>query len=74
MIVITNAADVAVENGITRELVNRWRAAGYDRVQTYEFEASYHLIHDMIDPKQAEQQTALVYPVLLDLIAPPLEA
>ncbi len=74
VIVITNAADVAVENGITRELVDRWRAAGYDRVQTYEFEASYRLIHDMIDPKQAEQQTALVYPVLLDLIAPPMEA
>lgn len=74
VIVITNAADVAVENGITRELVHRWRAAGCERVQTYEFEASYRLIHDVIDPKQAEQQTALVYPVLLDLIAPPMEA
>ena len=26
VIVVTNAADAAVENGITRELVDRWRA------------------------------------------------
>ncbi len=74
VIVITNAADAAVENGSTRELVDRWRAAGLDRVETCEFDASYHLIHDVIDPKQQKQQTALVYPVLLDLIAPPMEA
>jgi alpha-beta hydrolase superfamily lysophospholipase len=74
VIAVTNAADAAVENGITRELVDRWRAAGFDRVQTYEFEASSHLIHDVLDPKQVEQQTALVYPILLDLIGPPMEA
>jgi pimeloyl-ACP methyl ester carboxylesterase len=71
VIVITNAADTTVDNGITQELVKRWRAAGFDRVETYEFEASSGLIHDVIDPKQEEQQTALVYPVLLDLIAGP---
>jgi hypothetical protein len=42
--------------------------AEFDRLETCEFEATYRLIHDVIDPKQQEQQTALVYPVLLDLI------
>lgn len=68
VLVITNAADPAVENSITRKLVKRWKAVGLDRLETCEFEATYRLIHDVIDPKQQEQQTALVYPVLLDLI------
>jgi pimeloyl-ACP methyl ester carboxylesterase len=68
VLVITNAADPAVENSITRRLVGRWRADGYDHVETYEFDAKYQLIHDVIDPTQPHQQTALVYPVLLDLI------
>ena len=34
----------------------------------YEFNATYQLIHDIIDPAQELQQTALVYPILLDLV------
>ena len=68
VVVITNAADQAVENNITRELVERWKANGLERLDTYEFDASYQLIHDVIDPMQKEQQTALVYPILLDLV------
>jgi pimeloyl-ACP methyl ester carboxylesterase len=67
-LVITNAADPAVGNGITRKLVDRWRAKGLEYVETYEFDAKYQLIHDVIDPQQQGQQTALVYPILLDLI------
>ncbi len=68
VLVITNAADPAVGNTIMRQLVDRWRANGFDRVESYEFDAHYRLIHDMIDPTQPNQQTALVYPILLDLI------
>jgi hypothetical protein len=68
VLVITNAADPAVENSITRKLVDRWQARGFDRVETYEFDAKYQLIHDVIDPQQQGQQTDLVYPILLDLI------
>lgn len=70
VVVITNAADTAVNNGITQKLMNRWKANGFGRVKTYEFAASHHLIHDIIDPNQKEQQTAFVYPILLDVIAP----
>ncbi len=68
VLVITNAADPAVGNTIMRQLVDRWRANGFDRIESYEFDAHYRLIHDMIDPTQPNQQTALVYPILLDLI------
>ncbi len=68
ILVITNAADPAVDNNITRKLVKRWQANGMERIETYEFVAQYKLIHDVIDPQQQHQQTALVYPILLDLI------
>ena len=68
IVVITNAADPAVNNTITQKLIQRWRANGMQRFDTYEFDDSYHLIHDLIDPNQQQQQTALVYPILLDLI------
>lgn len=68
VLVITNAADPAVNNNITRQLVARWQAGGLHHLDTYEFDAKYKLIHDIIDPEQRYQQTALVYPVLLDLI------
>jgi esterase/lipase len=68
VLVITNAADPAVENGIAYKLAGRWRARGMERLDTCVFDASYHLIHDIIDPAQKEQQTAVVYPVLLDMM------
>lgn len=68
VLVITNASDPAVENNITRQLVKRWQANGMERIEMYEFDASYQLIHDVIDPQQPHQQTELVYPILLNLI------
>jgi esterase/lipase len=70
ILVITNAADTAVNNDITQKLAARWKANSFEQLKTYEFEVSHHLIHDIIDPNQQKQQTALVYPILLDLIAP----
>jgi pimeloyl-ACP methyl ester carboxylesterase len=70
VVVITNAADPAVNNAITHRLARRWRAYGEARVTSYEFAATYDLIHDIIDPLQKQQQTALVYPTLLKLLAP----
>jgi esterase/lipase len=71
VLVITNAADPAVSNGITYSLLRRWKASGLKRLDSCVFDASYHLIHDIIDPCQQEQQVALVYPILLDLVAGP---
>jgi acetyl esterase/lipase len=68
VLVITNASDPAVDNNITRQLVKRWQASGMEHIETYEFDANYQLIHDVIDPQQPGQQTELVYPILLDLM------
>lgn len=68
ILMVTNAADTAVNSKMNRELVNFWRANGYDQLEEYEFSADKKLIHDIMDPQQVQQQTALVYPILLDLI------
>ena len=70
IVLVTNTADPAVNNKIAHNLTERWRAYGAARVETYEFDAKYKLIHDIVDPLQQEQQTELVYPILLQLITP----
>ncbi len=70
VVLVTNIVDPAVNNKIARKLVERWRSYGAARVQTYEFDAKYKLVHDLIDPFRKEQQTELVYPILLQLITP----
>lgn len=66
--VIINAADTAANDDVTLALVGRWRSAGYAGASVYEFAKDYGLIHDIIDPSQPKQRTALVYPILLDAI------
>lgn len=68
LVLVTTVDDGAVNNGLCAELVRLWRARGA-RVETYEFAAEMGVHHDMIDPEQPYQRTAVVYPVLLRLIA-----
>lgn len=68
VLVVTNAADPAMNNNITRKLVDRWQKNGLDYCEHYQFDASYHLIHDIIEPENPQQHIALTYPILLDLI------
>jgi carboxylesterase len=65
--VITNAAEPRLDNRFTYQLVDRWRAHGAT-VGTYEFPATDHLPHDLIDPANPEQNTELVYPVVIRTI------
>ena len=65
MLVITNANDPSVDNGLTAEMVAAWREGGV-AVETYEFPANLELEHDLISPWQQTQ--LVVYPVLVDLI------
>jgi alpha-beta hydrolase superfamily lysophospholipase len=69
IVVVTVGSDVAVDNGAVARLVRRWRHHGAT-VTTYEFPARLGLNHDIIDPEQVGGNPTLVYPVLLDLIAP----
>jgi acetyl esterase/lipase len=65
--VITNAAEPRLDNRFTYSLVAAWLRTGA-RVSTYEFPASSHLPHDLIDPANEEQNTKLAYPVVIKAI------
>lgn len=68
VLVITNAADAAVNNTITLHVAKNWQKHGLEKLETYQFDAKYKLIHDVIDPGQKQQNIAVTYPILLDLI------
>lgn len=68
LVLVTTAGDDAVNNGMCADLARLWRARGA-RVQTYQFPVAMRIHHDMIDPEQPYQRTAIVYPLLIQLIA-----
>lgn len=66
--VITNAAEPRLDNRFTYALIRSWR--GHDaEVETFEFPVGDGLPHDLIDPGNPAQNTALVYPIVERLIA-----
>lgn len=65
--VITNAAEPRLDNRFTYRLIESWRRHGAT-VETYEFPLGDGLPHDLIDPGNAHQNTAHVYPVVSRLI------
>lgn len=67
ILLMLNPADPAVNNGMSRELLRRWRRHGA-RASLYEFDGKRKLIHDVIDPEQVGQQTDYIYPILLEQI------
>lgn len=67
ILLMLNPADPAVNNGMARELLRRWRRHGA-QANLYEFDAKRKLIHDVIDPAQVGQQTDYTYPILLEQI------
>ena len=69
VLVITNAADAAVNNKIPLKVAKNWQTNGLKQLDKYEFDAKYKLLHDIIDPGQKLQNVAVSYPILLDLLA-----
>jgi esterase/lipase len=69
VLVITNAADPAVNNKIPLKIAKNWLTNGLKQLDQYQFDAKYKLIHDIIDPGQKLQNVAVSYPILLDLLA-----
>ncbi len=65
-VVVTNAADQAVDNSMTAEFTATWES--HIPVTTYEFDASFGLGHEIIDPADPEGDVERTYPVLLPLI------
>lgn len=68
LLVVTSASDTAANNRVTSQLVANWRRLGQGQVETFEFPAADKVPHDFIDPNQPDQQTALVYPKIIELL------
>ena len=73
IVVITNANDNSVDNGITAQLADAWLLHGEEYLDTYEFEKAYNLPHDLISPTREDGDPALVYPILVRRITAPDE-
>jgi carboxylesterase len=67
IVMVTNANDQSVNNEITAQMVETWRAGGAN-ISTYEFEASLGLGHDIIDPNDKDANIEVVYSRLIELI------
>ncbi len=68
IVVITNANDSSVNNGITAQFVDSWQAHDEDYLSTYQFEKQFGLPHDLISPTREDGDPALVYPILIEKI------
>ncbi len=69
MVIVFNANDSMINNEMTTQMVNIWKAH-HASLTTSEFDAALKLGHDIIDPAQPGQQVDIVYPRLMELINP----
>lgn len=68
ILVITNANDQSVNNGVVSEFEQMWIGHGEQFLQTFRFEKDLGVPHDMITTTRPENRIDLVYPKLLELI------
>ena len=68
IVVITNANDDSVNNGIIAQFVATWQTHGEEYLDAYEFEKDLNLPHDLITPTREDGNPALVYPIIIEHI------
>ena len=68
IVVITNANDDSVNNGVVAEFEQLWQQHGEEFLRTYQFDKSLGLPHDLITPTRPGGNIQAVYPKLLELI------
>ena len=71
MALVTSQSDDAVSDYVTWRLVGLWRKKGLVHFASVDFPEVMKIEHDMIDPAQKNQQTDIVYPVLVKLLNAP---
>ncbi len=64
---VTTAVDDTADNDYTVELAKMWAESGAD-VDSFEFESSFDIPHNSIDPAADAQKKALVYAKILELL------
>ena len=68
LLVVTNANDESVNNEVVAEFEQLWLEHGEQFLQTFQFEESLGIPHDMITVNRPDSQVEIVYPKLLELI------
>ncbi len=67
LILVTNPNDWAVNNDLTYKIIERWRKLGA-AVTAHQFDASWKLDHDFIEPAQPHQPIDRIYSLLMEWI------
>lgn len=67
LLVVTNAHDPGVNNGLIAAILRDWRRH-HSAVTTYEFPAYLKLEHDFIEPENPKAQVDVVYQKLIELM------
>lgn len=67
IIIVTNANDPSVDNNMTMQTIKNWQAHGAN-LSTYEFPKELGLVHDLIDPNQADAKPDVSHPKLIELV------
>jgi len=68
IVVITSAVDDTVNEKNLDRIVGEWQRHGGVKITRFQFDRSLDVFHDLIDPEQPYQKTAVVYPKLIELI------
>ncbi|MDO8602828.1 MAG: alpha/beta fold hydrolase [Candidatus Omnitrophota bacterium] len=68
IVVITSALDDTVNEKNLDRVVGEWQRHGGVKITRFQFDRSLDVFHDLIDPEQPYQKTAVVYPKLIELI------
>jgi esterase/lipase len=66
IVMVFNPNDGSISNERTLQIVKRWKAQ-QATVDSFTFDASLNLGHDIIDPNQPDQKVDIVYPKLIEL-------
>jgi len=67
-VVITNALDDSVNEKIFDRVADDWQSHSGVKITRFQFDKNFGVLHDLIDPEQPYQKTAVVYPKLIELI------
>jgi hypothetical protein len=68
ILTVTNRRDPAVNNALTRALVQRWRRHLAADVREYQFGRELGTLHDIIGPYQPNARVDYVYPIVYEQI------
>jgi esterase/lipase len=68
ILVITSGIDEAVDEKNLDKVIDQWHCHSGVLITRFQFDKDMGIFHDMIDPQQPYQKTAVVYPKLIELI------